>query len=67
MGKNNALDNLKKAEAEAAKKAANEPDPCLISLTKDGETLKAHPNQVALWMEQGWVVSEDEAPAEDAE
>lgn len=46
---------------------ANEPDPCLISLTKDGETIKAHPNQVALWMEQGWVAAEDEAPAEDAE
>jgi len=38
---------------------ANEPDPCLRTMTNGEETIMAHPNQVALWVEQGWVVVED--------
>jgi len=46
---------------------ATELDPCLRTLTKGEETIMAHPNQVALWVEQGWVVVEDTEPTEDAE
>lgn len=30
----------------------------LIKLFKDGETVEAHPTQVALWESQGWIVQE---------
>ena len=40
------------AEQEAAAKAAL--DDGLVALTKDGDTLRAHPVQVPLWLAQGW-------------
>ncbi len=42
------------AEKEAAEKAAL--DDGLIPLRKDGEVIRAHPDQVPLWKQQGWVV-----------
>ena len=30
----------------------------LVSLTKNGEIIAAHPDQVALWSAQGWTVQE---------
>lgn len=47
-----------------AKKTVNIPDPCLVTLVKDDETIKAHPRQVALWLKQGWTEAPvvDEAP-----
>lgn len=40
------------ALAEAAPAALAESH--LVELVKDGETVFAHPTQVALWLSQGW-------------
>jgi hypothetical protein len=46
------------AEKEAAEKAAA--DDGLIELSMDGEVIRAHPRQVALWKKQGWTETEAE-------
>lgn len=30
----------------------------LVKLSKDDETVEAHPDQVALWLSQGWTIQE---------
>lgn len=46
-----------KTTEKPAKVAAVEPE--LIKLTKDGETITAHPSQVELWQKQGWQIGEE--------
>jgi hypothetical protein len=44
-----------------AKKKDTPDDPSLVLLSKDGATVKAHPDQVALWIKNGWSLAEGEA------
>jgi hypothetical protein len=46
------------------KVSATEVDPDLVELVKDGESVLAHPDQVAHWKSQGWVEIEVEAAFE---
>lgn len=50
-----------------AKDKQQDPEVVLVGMKKDGEAMKVHPTCVDAHINAGWVVAEDEAPAEVAE